>query len=86
MVSWDSDRLQDEWPEFGSWWDQDYSTAFRLALRSTQPPVQWVPRVLSPVVKHLRREADHSPPSGAEVKMMDLCLHSPIYHHSVVLH
>jgi hypothetical protein len=38
-----------------------FSTASRPALRSTQPP-------LSPGVKRPGREADHSPPSSAEVK------------------
>jgi hypothetical protein len=41
----------------------------RPALGPTQPPVQWVPRVLSPGVKaRPGRDADHSPPSGAEVE------------------
>jgi hypothetical protein len=31
------------------------STKFRLALRPTQPPIQWVPQALP-----LGREADHS--------------------------
>jgi hypothetical protein len=31
-------------------------------------PIQWVPGALSLVVKWPGREADHSPPSGAEVK------------------
>jgi hypothetical protein len=40
----------------------------RPALGPTQPPVQWVPGVLSPGVKaRLGRDADHSPPSSAEV-------------------
>jgi hypothetical protein len=34
----------------------------------TQPPIQWVPGVLSLRVKRPGREADHSPPSSAEVK------------------
>jgi hypothetical protein len=34
----------------------------------TQPPIQWVPGTLSLGVKRLGREADHSPPSSAEVK------------------
>jgi hypothetical protein len=33
------------------------------ALGPTQPPIQWVP-----VVKRQECEADHSPPSSAEVK------------------
>jgi hypothetical protein len=35
-----------------------FSTAYRLALGPTQPPVQWVPEVLSPGVKWLGCEAD----------------------------
>jgi hypothetical protein len=45
-----------------------FTTACRPALGPTQPPLQWVPGALSLSVKRLRREADHSPPSGAEVK------------------
>jgi hypothetical protein len=40
---------------------------YRPALGSTQPPIQWVPGVISPRVKRPRHEADHSPPSEAEV-------------------
>jgi hypothetical protein len=35
---------------------------------TTQLPIQLVPWTLSPVVKWRGREADHSPPSSAEVK------------------
>jgi hypothetical protein len=34
----------------------------------TQPPIQWVPRALSPGVKRQGLEADHSPPYIAEIK------------------
>jgi hypothetical protein len=34
----------------------------------TQPPIQWVPGALSLGVKRPEREADHTPPSSAEVK------------------
>jgi hypothetical protein len=40
----------------------------RTALWSTQPPLQWVPGILSLEVKRPGREAGHSPPSSAEVK------------------
>jgi len=40
----------------------------RLALVSTQPPIQWVPGALSPGVKQLKHEAEHLPISSAEVK------------------
>jgi hypothetical protein len=37
---------------------------------STQPPIKRVSGALSPGVKRLGREADHSPPTSAEVKKM----------------
>jgi hypothetical protein len=45
------------------------STMSRMALGPTQPPIQWVPGVLSLGVKQLGCEADHSPPSSAKVRM-----------------
>jgi hypothetical protein len=64
-----------------------FSTSSRPALRSTQPPVQWVLRTLSSRVKRLGREADHSPPTSAGVKKknMDLYIHSPMCLHGIVL-
>jgi hypothetical protein len=45
------------------------ASVFRPALGPTQPPVQWVPGVLSPGVKaRPGRDADHSPPPSAEVE------------------
>jgi hypothetical protein len=43
-------------------------TASRTALGPTQPPIEWVPGAFSLGVKRPGREADHSPPSSAEVK------------------
>jgi len=43
-------------------------TASRAALGPIQPPFQWVSGFLSPGLKRPRRKADHSPPSGAEIK------------------
>jgi len=43
-------------------------TACRPALGPTHPPIQWVPGALCLGVKWLWREADHSPPSSAEVR------------------
>jgi hypothetical protein len=55
-----------------------HTTVSRLALEPTQPPIQWVPGALSMEVKLPGREADHSPPSSAEVKeCAQLHLHSP---------
>jgi hypothetical protein len=56
-----------------------FTTASRMALRPTKPPIQWVPGALSLGVKRLRCEADHSPSSITEVKKwVELYLHSPI--------
>jgi hypothetical protein len=55
-----------------------FTTASRTALGPTQPPIQWVPGDLSLGVKRQGCEADHSPPSSAEVKeCVELYLHSP---------
>jgi hypothetical protein len=55
-----------------------FTIATRTALESTQPP--------SLGVKRPGREADHSPPSSAEVKeCVELNLHSPIRLQRVVL-
>jgi hypothetical protein len=55
-----------------------FTTASRTALEPTQPPIQLVPGVLSLGVKRPGREADHSPPSSAEVEeLVELYLHSP---------
>jgi hypothetical protein len=45
-----------------------FTTASRTALGPTQPPIQWVPGALSLRVKWPGCEANHSPPSSAEVK------------------
>jgi hypothetical protein len=63
-----------------------FTTTSRTALGPTQPPIQWVPRALSLGVKLPGSEADHSPPSSAEVK--DVWSHTstpPIHLHGVVL-
>jgi hypothetical protein len=45
-----------------------FTTASKTALGPIQPPIQGVPGSLSLGVERQRREADHSPPSSAEVK------------------
>jgi hypothetical protein len=55
----------------------------RPALRSTQPPIQWVPGALSPGVKRPGREVDRSPPTSTEVKKMWIYTstpHTPSWH------
>jgi hypothetical protein len=44
------------------------SITVRRALGPTQPHIQLVSELVSPGVERQRREADHSPPSSAEVK------------------
>jgi hypothetical protein len=57
-----------------------FSRSSRPVLRSTQPPIQWVPGV-----KRTGREVDHSPPTSAEVKKMWLYTSTPIRLYGVVL-
>jgi hypothetical protein len=55
-----------------------FTIASRTVLGPTHPPIQWVSRAPSLGVKRPGREADHSPPSSAEVKeCMDLYLYIP---------
>jgi hypothetical protein len=47
-------------------------------MEPTQPAIQWVPGALSMGIQRPDREADHSPPSSAEVKeWVELYLDSP---------
>jgi hypothetical protein len=64
-----------------------FATASRPAPEFIQPPVQWVLEALKPGVKRPAREADHSPPSSAEVKNAwsytftpSIRLHSAVFH------
>jgi hypothetical protein len=56
-----------------------FSTSSRLALGSTQPPIQWVLGALSPEVKWLGCEADHSPPPSVEAKKIWMYTSTPPY-------
>jgi hypothetical protein len=49
-------------------------------------PIQWVPGALSSGVKQQGSGADHSFPSSARSRMVELYLHSPIHHYGLVLH
>jgi hypothetical protein len=63
-----------------------FTTESKTALGSTQPPIQWVPGALSLEVKWPGREADHSPPSSAEVKnAWNYTSTHPILFHGVVI-
>jgi hypothetical protein len=62
------------------------TTTSRTTLGPTQPPIQWVPEALSLGVKRPGIEADHSPPSSAEVKNeWSYTSTPPIRLHGVVL-
>jgi hypothetical protein len=56
-----------------------FSTSSRPTLGSTQPPIQWVPGALSLEVKQSGLEAEHSPPTSAEVKKMRIYTSTPPY-------
>jgi len=63
-----------------------FDTASGPPLGPTQPPIQWVSGAISLGVKPPGSEADHSPPSSAEVKnAWSYTSTSPIRFHGVVL-
>jgi hypothetical protein len=63
-----------------------FTTVSRMALGPTQPPIQWVSGAPSLAVKRPGREADHSPPSSAEVKnAYSYTSTLPIHLHGMVL-
>jgi hypothetical protein len=63
-----------------------FITASRTALGPTQPPIQCVPGILSLGVKRPGSEANHSPPSSAEIKnAWSYTSTPPIGLHGVVL-
>jgi hypothetical protein len=64
-------RLQVEWLGFDSQQRHRiflFATISTLALRPTQPSIQWILRALSLRVKGPGHEADHTPLSSIEVK------------------
>jgi hypothetical protein len=56
-----------------------FSTLSRPALGLTQPPIKWVPGAFSSGVKQQGLEADHSPPTSAEVEKMWIYTFTPTY-------
>jgi hypothetical protein len=62
------------------------TTASRPALGPTQSPIQWLSGAVSLGIERPESDAEHSPPSSAEVKeCVELYLHSPTSLHGVVL-
>jgi hypothetical protein len=55
------------------------STSSKPDLGPIQPPIQWVPGVLSPGAKWPGREVDYSPPTSAEVKNAWIYTFTPPY-------
>jgi hypothetical protein len=62
-----------------------FSAGSGLTLGPTQPPIQWVPRIISLGLKRPGRDGDHSPLLAPRSRTMELYLHSPIRLHGVVL-
>jgi hypothetical protein len=56
-----------------------FTIASRTALGPTQSPIQWIPGAISLGIKLPGREADHSPPSSAEVKNAWSYISTPQY-------
>jgi hypothetical protein len=52
---------------------------FSMSSRSAMVSIQWISGAFSPGVKRQGREADHSPPSSAEVKKICICTSTPPY-------
>jgi hypothetical protein len=44
-----------------------FATTSRTPLGPTQPHIQWIPGAFYPEIKRQGREANHSPPSSAEI-------------------
>jgi len=62
-----------------------FTIVSRKALGPTRPPIQGVPGALSLRVKRPEREADHSPPSSAEVNAWGYTSTPPVRLRGVVL-
>jgi hypothetical protein len=62
-----------------------FCSASRSALGPTQSPIQRITGPVSPGETHPEREADHSPPSSAEIKNGGAIPPLPIRLHGLVL-
>jgi hypothetical protein len=57
--------------------NSNFSILCRPAPGYTQPPIQWLSADFSSGVKRQEREADHSPPTSAMSRKMDLYIQTP---------
>jgi hypothetical protein len=57
----------------------NFSLSSRSALGPTKPPIEWELGAVYPGVKPWGRNADHSPPTTAEVKKMYIYTFTPPY-------
>jgi hypothetical protein len=55
-----------------------FSTSSRADLGLIQSPIEWIPGALSPGVKRPEREADHSPPTSADIKNTWIYIFTPL--------
>jgi hypothetical protein len=61
------------------WTGVQYPAGATTSRQVLRPPIQWIPESHSSGVKQPRHEADHSPPSGAEVKKEWSCTSTTPY-------
>jgi hypothetical protein len=74
-------RLDDRGVEFKSRWHQEFSLLHNIQTGYGSHPVSYQLGLgaLSPAVKRPGREADHSPPTGAEVRKTWIYTSTPTY-------
>jgi hypothetical protein len=79
-------RLATEWTtegsEFESWWEQEFSLLYVVQTHSEAHPASYPMGTVDSFphgVKRQGREADHSPPSSAEVKKTWVYTSAPPY-------
>jgi hypothetical protein len=72
ISSQQSDGLRVGRSGFDSWRGNIFSPYINTGSGATELPIKWVPGALSHGVKRQGREADHSPPSSADVKNGDI--------------
>jgi hypothetical protein len=73
-TEWSVKRLSTRWTTGGTSSSSDKVKNFHFSIQSRPAlgSTQWVPWALSPGVKRQGRDADHLPPTSAEVKTMSI--------------